>query len=228
MELKKWENLPDYMQNEKVKKYYKALIKKKKSLRLKRIFDVVMSIILLFFLWPLMLILAIWIKADSKGPVFFRQERITQYGRTFKIFKFRTMVNEAPKIGSAVTVGGDSRITRVGKIIRKYRLDEIPQLFNVLSGDMTFVGTRPEVEKYVKEYTPAMMATLLLPAGITSTASVEYKDEDKLLEACEDVDYTYVHEVLPGKMKYNLKYLREFSFMNDLKICIDTVLGVIK
>ncbi|MEE1028577.1 MAG: sugar transferase [Agathobacter sp.] len=228
MELKKWEELPDYMQNDKVKRYYKILSQKKKSLRFKRIFDIIMSIIMLLILWPVMLILAIWIKADSKGPVFFRQERITQYGKKFRIFKFRTMVNDAPKLGSAVTVGGDARITKVGRIIRKYRLDELPQLLNVLSGDMTFVGTRPEVEKYVKEYTPAMMATLLMPAGITSTASIEYKDEDKLLENAEDVDYTYVHEVLPGKMKYNLRYLREFSFLKDIKICIDTVLGVVK
>lgn len=228
MELKKWEELPDYMQNDKVKRYYKILSQKKKSLRFKRIFDIIMSIIMLLILWPVMLILAIWIKADSKGPVFFRQERITQYGKKFRIFKFRTMVNDAPKLGSAVTIEGDARITKVGRIIRKYRLDELPQLLNVLSGDMTFVGTRPEVEKYVKEYTPAMMATLLMPAGITSTASIEYKDEDKLLENAEDVDYTYVHEVLPGKMKYNLRYLREFSFLKDIKICIDTVLGVVK
>lgn len=226
--MKKWEELPDYMQNDKVKRYYKILSQKKKSLRFKRIFDIIMSIIMLLILWPVMLILAIWIKADSKGPVFFRQERITQYGKKFRIFKFRTMVNDAPKLGSSVTVGGDARITKVGRIIRKYRLDELPQLLNVLSGDMTFVGTRPEVEKYVKEYTPAMMATLLMPAGITSTASIEYKDEDKLLENAEDVDYTYVHEVLPGKMKYNLRYLREFSFLKDIKICIDTVLGVVK
>ena len=228
MELKKWEELPDYMQNDKVKRYYKILSQKKKSLRFKRIFDIIMSIIMLLILWPVMLILAIWIKADSKGPVFFRQERITQYGKKFRIFKFRTMVNDAPKLGSAVTIEGDARITKVGRIIRKYRLDELPQLLNVLSGDMTFVGTRPEVEKYVKEYTPAMMATLLMPAGITSTASIEYKDEDKLLENAEDVDYTYVNEVLPGKMKYNLRYLREFSFLKDIKICIDTVLGVVK
>lgn len=226
--MKKWEELPDYMQNDKVKRYYKILSQKKKSLRFKRIFDIIMSIIMLLILWPVMLILAIWIKADSKGPVFFRQERITQYGKKFRIFKFRTMVNDAPKLGSAVTIEGDARITKVGRIIRKYRLDELPQLLNVLSGDMTFVGTRPEVEKYVKEYTPAMMATLLMPAGITSTASIEYKDEDKLLENAEDVDYTYVHEVLPGKMKYNLRYLREFSFLKDIKICIDTVLGVVK
>lgn len=224
----KWDELPENMKNEKVKRYYRIIKKNEKSLELKRVFDVVMSASMLIILSPVMLGLAIWIKLDSKGPVFFRQERVTQYGKIFKIYKFRTMVNDAPKLGAAVTTSGDARITKVGKIIRKYRLDEIPQLINVLAGDMTFVGTRPEVMKYVKEYKPAMMATLLLPAGITSTASIEYKDEDMLLEGAEDVDYTYINEVLPGKMKYNLKYLREFSFWTDIKICIQTVIGVIK
>ena len=138
------------------------------------------------------------------------------------------MVDDADKKGSLVTTEGDARITRVGAAIRKYRLDEIPQLFNVLAGDMTFVGTRPEVEKYVMAYTPSMMATLLMPAGITSEASIKYKDEDRLLENADDVDFTYIHKVLPGKMKYNLRYLKRFSVFTDIRLCIETVLAVLK
>ena len=225
---KNWDEIPEFMKNEYVEKYYRHLSRKRTSMLLKRIFDIVVSLVLLVLLSPVILVLAIWIKTDSKGPVFFRQERITQYGRKFRIFKFRTMVNDAEKMGSQVTVSGDSRITRVGSLIRKYRLDELPQLINVLVGDMTFVGTRPEVEKYVKTYSKSMMATLLLPAGITSEASIRYKDEDKLLEGADDVDRVYVRKVLPGKMRYNLKYLREFSFVKDIKICIETVFEVIK
>ncbi len=225
---KNWDEIPEFMKNEYVEKYYRHLSRKRTSMLLKRIFDIVVSLVLLVLLSPVILVLAIWIKTDSKGPVFFRQERITQYGRKFRIFKFRTMVNDAEKMGSQVTVSGDSRITRVGSLIRKYRLDELPQLINVLVGDMTFVGTRPEVEKYVKAYSKSMMATLLLPAGITSEASIRYKDEDKLLEGADDVDRVYVRKVLPGKMRYNLKYLREFSFVKDIKICIETVFEVIK
>ena len=225
---KNWDEIPEFMKNEYVEKYYRHLSRKRTSMFLKRIFDIVVSLVLLVLLSPVILALAIWIKTDSKGPVFFRQVRITQYGRRFRIFKFRTMVNDADKMGSQVTVSGDSRITRVGSLIRKYRLDELPQLINVLMGDMTFVGTRPEVEKYVKTYSKSMLATLLLPAGITSEASIKYKDEDKLLEGAEDVDSVYVRKVLPGKMKYNLKYLREFSFVRDIRICIDTVFEVIK
>lgn len=224
---KSWGEIPAFMKNDFTLKYYRHLSKKRTSMALKRVFDVIMSAVLLVLLSPVILVLAIWIKADSKGPVFFRQERITQYGRKFRIFKFRTMVNDADKKGSLVTVGGDSRITKVGSVIRKYRLDEIPQLINVLCGDMTFVGTRPEVEKYVMAYTPAMMATLLMPAGITSEASIRYKDEDKLLEAAENVDETYIRKVLPGKMKYNLRYLRKFSLLTDIRLCIETVLAVL-
>lgn len=208
-------------------KYYQASEQKEDKHGIQTHFDMIMSTVLLVLLSPVILVLAVWIKVDSRGPVFFRQERITQYGRKFRIFKFRTMVNDADKKGSLVTVGGDSRITRVGAVIRKYRLDEIPQLINVLCGDMSFVGTRPEVEKYVMAYTPVMMATLLMPAGITSEASIRYKDEDRLLEAADDVDYIYIHKVLPGKMRYNLKYLKRFSLINDIRLCIETVLAVI-
>ena len=199
---------------------------------MKRIFDIIFSLILLVLLSPFFLILAIAIKIDSKGNVFFRQERITIYGKKFKIFKFRTMVQDADKKGSLVTQKKDTRITKVGNLIRKSRLDEIPQLINVLLGDMTFVGTRPEVEKYVNEYTNEMLATLLMPAGITSIASIEYKDEDEIIsnatETGKSIDEVYINEILPEKMKYNLEYIKKFSVLEDIKICVKTVVGVIK
>lgn len=228
MILKDWEQLPEELQLDEVKPYYEILKKKKLSLILKRIFDVVVSFIMLIILLPVFIFLGIAIKIDSKGPVFFRQERITQYGKTFKIFKFRTMVNNAEKLGTQVTVGNDARITKVGKFIRDCRLDEIAQLLNILTGDMTFVGTRPEVRKYVNHYTKEMMATLLLPAGVTSLASIYYKDEAKLLDKSNNPDKTYIEEVLPGKMKYNLQSIKEFNFFEDIKTMIKTVIAVIK
>ena len=228
MILKDWEQLPEELQLDEVKPYYEVLKKKKLSLILKRIFDIVVSFIMLIILSPVFVFLGIAIKIDSKGPVFFRQERITQYGKTFKIFKFRTMVNNAEKLGTQVTVGNDARITKVGKFIRDCRLDEIAQLLNILTGDMTFVGTRPEVRKYVNHYTKEMMATLLLPAGVTSLASIYYKDEAKLLDKSNNPDKTYVEEVLPGKMKYNLQSIKEFNFFEDIKTMIKTVVAVIK
>lgn len=228
MILKDWEQLPEELQLDEVKPYYEVLKKKKLSLILKRIFDIVVSFIMLIILSPVFVFLGIAIKIDSKGPVFFRQERITQYGKTFKIFKFRTMVNNAEKLGTQVTVGNDARITKVGKFIRDCRLDEIAQLLNILTGDMTFVGTRPEVKKYVNHYTKEMMATLLLPAGVTSLASIYYKDEAKLLDKSNNPDKTYVEEVLPGKMKYNLQSIKEFNFFEDIKTMIKTVVAVIK
>ncbi len=227
MILRKWEDLPPEMQTPEVKEYYDLLSKKKFQLVLKRIFDVVVSFLLLALLSPLFIILAIAIKLDSKGPVFYRQTRVTQYGKEFRIFKFRSMVTDADK-GSLLTVGGDSRITKTGKFIRKYKLDEFSQLIDVFRGTMTFVGTRPEVPKYVKKYTPEMMATLLLPAGITSEASVYYKDENELLDAAEDVEKTYLEVVLPDKMKYNLAAIKSFSFIDDIKVMILTVLSVFR
>lgn len=226
--LKEWEQLPKYMQSEAVRPYYVKLKKKKISLALKRVFDVVMSTLMLIFLSPVMLIISIAVVMDSKGGVFFRQERVTQYGRKFHIFKFRTMVVNADKLGSQVTVKNDMRVTKVGSVIRKYRIDELPQLINILLGDMSYVGTRPEVTKYVKRYTPEMMATLLLPAGVTSEASIKYKDEEKLLEAADDVDEVYVKQVLPGKMKYNLESLTKFSFIGEILTMVKTVIAVIK
>ena len=223
-----WEKLPSQMQTEAVKPYYEILQKKQISLIFKRLFDIVVSIIMLLILSPVFLVLAIAIKLDSKGPVFYRQVRVTQYGKEFRIFKFRTMVNNADKIGSQVTVGGDNRITRVGKVIRECRLDEIGQLLNILGGSMTFVGTRPEVPKYVEKYTSEMWATLLLPAGVTSEASIRYKDEAALLDAAEDVDATYIQDVLPGKMEYNLRSIQEYSFFKDIETMFQTVFAVVE
>ena len=226
--LKQWEKLPDIMRTPEVAKYYRILKKKPLSLFFKRLFDILFSLILIVLLSPLMLFITIWIKCDSKGPVMFRQVRITTAGKEFRIFKFRTMVVDAEKLGTQVTVGQDPRITRSGRFLRKLRLDELPQLFNVLAGDMSFVGTRPEVPHYVEQYTSEMWATLLLPAGITSEASIEYKDEDRLLEGAEDVDRVYMEEVLPEKMKYNLRYLERFQVLRDFVIMIETVIAVLK
>lgn len=227
MLLVEWNELPESMKNKEVKKYYDHLKKKKKSLCLKRIFDLVMSSFMIIVISPVLLGISIWIKLDSKGPVFYRQERVTQYGKKFRIFKFRTMVTNADKMGTLVTTKNDSRITRVGEKIRKCRLDELPQLFNILLGEMSFVGTRPEVQKYVDVYTDEMMATLLLPAGVTSLASINYRDEDEILDKYVDenhsVDEVYIEKILPDKMKYNLKYMKEFSLLKDVLLCVKTV-----
>ena len=223
----KWDELPASMKNDEVRVYYDILQKKKASLYLKRAFDLVCAFGLLLLLGIPMLMIAFMIKRDSEGPVFYRQERVTTYGKKFRIHKFRTMVNNADKIGSAVTVGGDARITKIGAKLRGTRLDEFPQVFDVINGDMSFVGTRPEAVKYVEKYTPEMMATLLLPAGITSEASIRYKDEAELLDAADDVDKVYVEDVLPGKMKYNLQSIREFSFSGDIVTCFRTVFAVL-
>ena len=225
-------NIDKRFETEVIKKYRASIEKKKISLFLKLFFDKVLALILLIPLSPIILGIAIWIKPDSEGPVFYRQERITTYGRTFRIFKFRTMVKDADKLGTAVTQQNDPRISKVGHKLRKLRLDEMPQLINVLVGDMSFVGVRPEVAKYVDKYTDEMNATLLLPAGITSPASIEYKDEDEVIEKFKgsgrSVDEIYVEEILPDKMKYNLKYIEEFSVINDIKIMIGTAIAVVK
>ena len=226
--LREWNQLPEYMQTDAVRPYYDQLKKKEFSLFLKRIFDIVVSLVLIVLLSPLLLVLSILIVLDSKGGVFYRQERVTQYGRKFRIFKFRTMVADADKIGTQVTVSNDSRITRVGSVIRKYRLDEIPQLFNILLGDMSLVGTRPESTHYVKHYAPEMYATLLLPAGVTSEASIMYKDEADLLDKADDVDKVYIEKVLPGKMRYNLESISNFSFIKEIGTMFKTVLAVIR
>lgn len=226
MRLVKWEALPAAMQTPQVREYYDILSKKRGSLLCKRMFDIGVSAVMLVLLSPVFLVLAVVIKLDSPGPVFYRQVRLTQYGKPFRIFKFRTMVQGADK-GSQVTVGGDSRITRVGRVIRKCRLDEIGQLLDVFRGTMTFVGTRPEVPKYAASYTPEMMATFLLPAGVTSLTSIYYKDEERLLNGAEDSDRVYVEKILPGKMRYNLEGIRSFGFFKDIKIMGMTFLAML-
>jgi lipopolysaccharide/colanic/teichoic acid biosynthesis glycosyltransferase len=227
MLLKDWDDLPDRMQNDSVRKYYEILNKKKKSLILKRIFDILIGLLTLIVLSPLLLVISIAVKLDSEGPVYFRQVRITQYGKQFRIFKFRSMVNDAELKGSSVTTNNDSRITRTGQFLRKYRLDEIPQLFNIISGDMSFVGTRPEVPKYVEHYTDEMLATLLLPAGVTSESSIKYKDEDLLLVNADDVDEIYINKVLPEKMKLNLINLGQFGLLSDIRTIFQTVISML-
>lgn len=225
--LKKWDELPEFMRNDAVRPYWDVLDRKRGQLILKRLFDLVIALILLIILLIPMLIIAVMIKLDSSGPVFYRQERVTTYGKHFRIHKFRTMVSNADKIGTAVTVGNDSRITRVGSKLRRVRLDELPQVIDVLMGTMSFVGTRPEAVKYVKKYKPEYNATLLLPAGITSECSIRYKDEDKLLDGATDVDKIYVEQVLPGKMYWNLKSIKEFSLGADIKTMFRTIASVL-
>ena len=222
----KWDELPVELRKPAVLPYYESLQRKKYQLFLKRIFDVVVSSIMLLCLSPVFLILAVAIKLDSSGPVFFRQVRVTQYGRQFRIHKFRSMVNNADKQGTQVTAHNDVRITKVGRFIRDYKLDELAQFIDVWLGDLTSVGTRPEVPKYVDQYTEEMLATLLLPAGVTSTASVTYKNEEEVLEKADDVDRAYVNEVLPEKMKYNLQDIMEFSVLRDMKLMWKTFFAV--
>lgn len=225
--LRKWNDMPDFMQCDEVKEYYDILKRRRISLILKRLFDLVVGIIMIIILAIPMVIIAVCIKLDSKGPIFYRQERITTYGKHFKIHKFRTMVANADKIGTTVTVGGDSRITKVGVKLRNHRLDEFPQIFDVLSGNMSFVGTRPEAVKYVEKYKPEYLATLLLPAGITSEASIRYKDEAELLDAAADVDKIYLEEILPEKMKYNLEAIKKFSFIGEIATMFRTAFSVL-
>ncbi len=228
MLVKKWSKLPPELQSDAVRPYYDILRKKNFGLFFKRCFDFTVSTVMLLILLPVFIILAIAIKIDSRGPVFFRQERVTQYGKRFKIFKFRTMVVNADKIGSQVTTSNDSRITKVGKFIRKCRLDEVSQLIDVWRGAMSFVGTRPEVPKYVERYTDEMKATLLLPAGVTSEASILFKDEDELLKDAENADDIYVNVVLPKKMEYNLHSLKKQGFWRDIGTMFKTVFAVLK
>lgn len=224
----KWEELPEEMRNDEVYHYYKILKRHPISLAMKRVADVIFSLLLIAVLSPVFVILSVLIKKDSEGPVFFRQTRITRYGKHFRIYKFRTMVENAEQIGNQVTSKNDMRITKIGSKIRDLRLDELPQLFNVLKGEMSFVGTRPEVGKYVARYTDRMKATLLMPAGITSEASILYKDEARLLENAEDADKVYVEKVLPEKMKYNLAEIENFGFGKGLQTMVKTLVAVFR
>ena len=225
--IRKWNDLPKYMQTKEVRVYYERLKKKRVSLKLKRCFDFIMSLVMLTLLFPVFIVIALLIVRDSKGGIFYCQERITQYGKKFKIIKFRTMLKDADKIGGGITTSNDNRITKVGEKLRKYRLDELPQLINILLGDMTFVGTRPESTYYVRKYSKEMFATLLLPAGVTSETSIKYKDEEKLLDKTDDVDKIYIEKILPEKMKYNLRSINKFCFLRDINTMFRTIFVVL-
>ncbi len=227
MMLKPLDQLPDYMRTEAVRPYYDVLKKRQGSLLLKRIFDFLVALILLLIIWPILIVIAIAVRLDSPGPAFFRQVRVTTYGRRFRMWKYRTMVANADKMGPQVTTSNDMRITRIGKILRGVRLDELPQLINILVGDMSFVGTRPEVVKYVDAYQPEYYATLLTPAGVTSEASIRYKDEYALLEKAEDADKVYIEQILPAKMVWNLESIERFRFLREILTMIRTVLAVL-
>lgn len=227
MMLKEWDELPDYMRVPEVRPYYDTLKRHQLSLVLKRGFDFIVALLMLLVLWPFMIMIVIGIKLDSPGPALFLQERVTTYGKHFRIWKFRTMVNNAEKIGTQVTISNDRRVTKFGRFLRNTRLDEVPQLVNILTGDMSFVGTRPEVVKYVDKYRPEFYATLLVPAGVTSEASIRYKNEYKMLAEADDVDKVYIDEVLPGKMVWNLESIRRFSFLREMLTMIRTVLAVL-
>ncbi|MBR6071648.1 MAG: sugar transferase [Acholeplasmatales bacterium] len=222
--MKSFDKLPKEFQCDEIKPYYDALKKKKLSRFFMRMFDIVLSFFPLIILSLFFIIIAIIIKLTSKGPVFYRQVRVTRYNKDFRIFKFRTMIQDADKKGSLVTTKNDSRITGIGKFLRKTKLDELPQLINVLLGQMTFVGTRPEVRKYVDKYSTEMLATLLMPAGITSSASIKYKDEASLIENATDVDDVYINQILPDKMKYNLEDIKKYNFFREIGLIFKTVL----
>lgn len=224
--MKSWDSLPKSFQNEKVRPYYEQLKKHKMGLFVKRVMDVIIAFVLLIILIPLLLMISMLIMCTSSGGILFCQRRVTRYGKIFTIYKFRTMVKDAQKLGSQVTTKNDVRVTKIGHFLRKIRLDELPQLLNILKGDMSLVGTRPEVEKYVKSYSQEMMATLLLPAGVTSKASIFYKDEEKHLSTTVDVDQVYVDEIMPEKMKYNLDYVKNYSIFTDIKLLVKTVFAV--
>lgn len=227
MSLKNYDSLPEFMKSPEVKEYYDILSARKGQLTLKRIFDLIGGAIGTIVLLPIMGVLAIIIRLESEGPALFKQVRVTQYGREFKILKFRTMVVNAEKLGTQVTAKNDPRVTKVGRFLRKYRLDELPQIINILKGDLSFVGTRPEVPKFVNKYNNEMIATLLLPAGVTSEASIEFKDEEKILDNSSNVDNDYIYKVLPLKMQYNLNYIKSFTALYDFKIMLRTVGAVL-
>lgn len=227
MVLRKWEDIPSALKNERTRHYYEILSRKKFDLFLKRVFDFIVAVFLLVLLAPVFVVVAILVKLTSSGPILYKQERVTTYGRVFRIYKFRTMVENADKMGSLVTLDNDIRVTKVGRFLRRFRLDEIPQLFNIILGQMSFVGTRPEVKKYVEAYSDEMFATLLMPAGVTSLASISFRDEDKHLDSGESVEETYINKILPEKMKHNLEYIEKFNIFYDITLMIKTILAVI-
>lgn len=224
MLLKPYNSLPECMQNDQVKAYYDILAKRTGTLIFKRVFDIFFAFIAIIILSPIMLITAIVVKLTSKGPIFYMQERVGRYNKEFKIFKFRTMVINADKMGPQVTSGKDPRITPPGKFLRKFRLDEFPQMFNILKGDMSLLGTRPEVRKYVDYYSEEMMSTLLLPPGMFGTSSYKFRDESDMLKDSPDPEKTYIEEILPIKMRINLEYTKNLSVFNEFKtLCMGVV-----
>lgn len=222
-----FEKLPPEFHNPETRVYYDGLKKQRFHLFGKRMFDILVSMLILLAFSPVFLVLAIAIKVDSRGPVFYRQVRVGRYGVPFRIFKFRTMVQNADKIGLSLTTGGDNRITRMGRLIRKCRLDEISQLLNVLCGDMSLVGPRPEVPKYVEKYAPAYFATLLVRPGVTAESSIAFKDEDEILSSGGDPEIIYVEKILPSKSEMNLQYLRNITVWGDIRIMFRTVTAVL-
>ena len=204
------------------------LEKRKPQLFLKRLMDIVISGCALAVIWPVLLIVALAIKIDDPGPVFYRQVRVGRGGKTFRIFKFRTMVVDADKKGLAITVGRDNRITRVGALLRKTKLDELAQLINVFTGEMSFVGPRPEVQKYVDLYTPYQRQVLLVRPGITDYASIAYRNENDMLAGAENPERMYIDVIMPDKIELNMKYLREISPIADIRLIFGTIAAVIK
>ena len=205
-----------------------VLARRKPQLLAKRAMDIVLSACALAVLWPLLLLIALAIWIDDPGPVFYRQVRVGRNGKTFRIFKFRSMVMDADKKGLAITVGRDSRITRVGAVLRKTKLDELAQLLNVLFGQMSFVGPRPEVPKYVELYTPYQRQVLLVRPGITDYASIAYRNENDLLAGAPNPETMYIEQIMPDKIELNMKYLREISPLADIRLILKTIVAVIK
>ena len=197
-------------------------------LALKRLMDIVVSGCALAVLWPVLLLIAIAIKIDDPGPVFYRQVRVGRGGKTFRIYKFRTMVVDADKKGLAITVGRDNRITRMGAFLRKTKLDQLAQLSNVFTGEMSFVGPRPEVPKYVDMYTPYQRQVLLVRPGITDYASIAYRNENDLLAGADDPEKMYIEKIMPDKIELNMKYLREISPLADIRLILSTIVAVIR
>jgi len=194
---------------------------------MKRTFDILLSGLGLLFLWPVLLVVAILVKREDGSPVFFNQERVGRGGELFRIHKFRTMFRDAESCGPSVTGGGDPRITRMGRILRKTKLDELPQLLNVLRGDMSFVGPRPEVAKYVALYTDEQRAILEHRPGITDLATLRYRNEEEILAEADDPESYYIEKIIPAKIALNLEHARKSSFFADLGIILKTLLAIV-
>ena len=205
-----------------------VLKRRRGRLALKRVMDIAISGAALCVLWPVLLLIALAIVIDDPGPVFYRQVRVGRGGKEFRIFKFRTMVVDADKKGLQITVGRDSRITRMGALLRKTKLDELAQLLNVFLGQMSFVGPRPEVPRYVAMYTPYQRQVLLVRPGITDYASIAYRNENDLLAGADDPERMYVEEIMPAKIELNMKYLRRVSPLEDIRLIFATIAAVIR